>query len=143
MFGLPAVPGGVRPGVGARGVAVVDGVPVRVCDLVRVVGLVADRVLVEARLPDAAPERVGHAALEGAPAAGIVRVAFRQGPDRVEVVRQDAEGVRAEGAVAGGGRPGSSPGQATARLMTAISSVSVVRRRSARQTVNANVPPSA
>ena len=90
---------------------VVDWVEVHVVHVGAVIALVTNGMFPETLLPNSAAiaqqgfwprrfdvrEGFGEAQFNGAPAARIIGVAFRQGPDSVHVVRQDHPGIDMEG----------------------------------------------
>lgn len=105
---------------GMRGEAVFDWVEMDVVHVCAVIALVADRVFPEAVLPEFATiarrrsrfagQSFGEAGFDGAPAAGIIGIVFRQGPDAVHVIGEDdprvdvkrgAEANRADGGTEG------------------------------------------
>src|SRR5262245_19452100 len=101
---------GMRPIVYAADEAVLERIVPAILDVARVVGFVADKVLPEAALPDAAfiardadsaaPLRLRQclreAALDQSPARREVAIARRQGPDRMQMIGQYDEGIDLE-----------------------------------------------
>jgi hypothetical protein len=106
-----AVKGTMRPIASARDQPMFHRIEMNVIDVAREVGIVADGVLPKAALPyaffasaDFTPaslrigrETAGEIVLYQAPAAGKIRVVGREGPNRVQVIGQDADRNRLEG----------------------------------------------
>src|SRR5690348_6682930 len=99
----------MRPISDPRHQAMLDGIVMDVVDVPAKVGFVADRVLPKTALPDgtlAAMIRLGwrpsadsqarESGFDFPPAPGEVRIAFRQGHDRVQVVRKDDDCIDIE-----------------------------------------------
>ena len=101
----------MRPIAHARNEAMLDGVDITVRDMPGVVSFVADHVLPKPPLPDAALiarladrcamlplwQRFRKGSLDETPARREIRIAGRQRPDGVNVVRQHDESVDFEG----------------------------------------------
>ncbi len=86
-----------------RGEAVFYWVEMNVIHMGAVIPVVTDCMFPEALLPNAVPVTIQNIRqgfcetdFDGAPAAGRIRVVFRQGPDAMHVVRQNDPGVDME-----------------------------------------------
>ena len=104
---------GVRPIAHARDEAVLERIDVAIFDMARIVGLVADQVLPEPALPDAAfvardadstepflfRKRSRESSLYQSPARRKIMIARRQLPDGMQMVGQYHEGIDREGMV--------------------------------------------
>lgn len=93
----------MRPVAHPRDQAMFERVDIAIFDMAHVISLVADQVLPETALPDAAlvareangaaplllGQRLDEPGLDQSPACGKIAVARRQLPDRVQMIRQD------------------------------------------------------
>jgi hypothetical protein len=102
---------GVRPVADPRDQAVLERIDVAILDMASIVGLIPDHMFPEPPLPDAAlaahladgaqpflfRQRFGKAALDQSPSGREIAVVGWQRPNRVQMIRQDHEGVDGEG----------------------------------------------
>src|SRR5216684_610221 len=102
---------GIRPIAPARDEPVLEWIYITIFDMARIVSLIADQMLPKSALPDAAfvacdahgaeplplRQRSREAALDQAPARGKIAIAWRQVPDRMQMIGQHDECADREG----------------------------------------------
>ena len=70
-----------------------DRVPVDIVDVIGPIVIIPDAMLPEARLPRASPTPPAEPRLDHLPARRVIRIAIRQRPERMNMIRQDNDGI--------------------------------------------------